>query len=38
MTMYNWKKDPDRIGCYTAITLILVAIAVIVIVAKGAVS
>lgn len=34
---YNWKKDPDKIGCYTTITLVLVAIAVIVVVAQVAV-
>lgn len=34
---YNWKKDPDKIGCYTTITLVLIAIAVIVVVAQVAV-
>lgn len=35
---YNWKKDPDKIGCYTAITLVLIAIAVIVVIAQVATS
>lgn len=38
MSMYNWKKDPNRIGCYSTITLILIVICIVVYVAKSAVA
>jgi hypothetical protein len=38
MTIYNWRKDPDKIGCYTAITIVLIVVCVVVVVAKQAVS